>query len=364
MTIDVYAFWRNALKTEAERKKITPLATMYQGAYEDPQPGLYRVRKGLARNGGVLVPVKIWVEDDEGNVIHKMEPGQSFVRNGYEGGTLALTGEINGGRVGAERLSDVWICCEAVSKAMMDHYTANEHWPDEAPRLSNQAPTDPLECLEAYMETAASFAAKTVIDTKDKADQAANYVAELLKLKKAADDDRDTKVRPHLEAQRDINGKYKPVLDDADKLVREIRAKSDAFLRAETARREAEAAKARAAFEEEKRKRDAEAARILAERAKLERDDPIAAYTSPPPELPPEVAPPPEPEKVLIGGARGKRMGLRTVTEYRVTDYAALLAFVARHPKVIEAVESAGKAMAKAGTAVPGIEAVEVERVQ
>jgi hypothetical protein len=241
----------------------------------------------------------------------------------------------------------------------MDHYAEHGRWPDEAPR-SNNGPTDPLECLWAYMEEAAAWLAKTTIDSKPVADMAGNYVSEILKLRKAANDARDEKVRPHLEAQRDINDQYKPALFHAKAIADEIRAASEAFLKAERDRIRREE---QARYEAERKAHEDEAARIAAERAQLERDDPIATYTSPEPELPPPPKPPEE-ARVLVGGARGKRMGLRTVTEYVVTDYDALLAHVAYHPKVIEAVESVGKAMAKAGTTVPGLTAQDVEKVQ
>jgi hypothetical protein len=357
-SIDAYAFWRSALKPGAHPAPF--LATLYAGGSEDPQPGLYRMRKGLNRNGGVLVPVKIWVVDDEGNTIHKIAPDQSFIREGYPGGQLAIAGEIDGTSATARRLADIWLSCQPVTKAAMDHYVQEGHWPDEAPRLSNQAPTDPLECLVSYMETAAAWIAKTAINTRDLASLAANYTAELAKLAKAADDDRDAKVRPHLEAQRDINGTYKPALDDAKTLIASIKRASEGFLKAERDRIAAEQA---AKYEAERKAHEAEVARLAAERATLERDDPIAAYTSPEPEIPPPPAPPEE-AKILVGGARGRRMGLRTVTEYHVTDYDALLAHVARNPKVVEVVEAVGKQLAKAGVAVPGVTAREVEKVQ
>ena len=353
--IDVYAAWRNRLRPASERQDVPFLPTLYNGNAEDPQPGLYRVRNGLNRNGGVLVPVKIYIEDDEGHPVHKIKDVSVL-----KAGTLALTGEIDGKPVSDKRLADIWMFCEPVSKSDMDHYAAHGHWPDEAPRRSNNGPTDPLECLQEYMETAAAWLAKTKVDSKPLADQAGNFAAELSKLAKAADDDRDTKIRPHLDAQREINAKYKPILDEVKTLIASIKRATEAFLKAERDRIRAEE---EARYEAERKAHEAEVARIAAEQAKLERDDPIAAYTSPEPELPPPPKPPEE-AKVLVGGARGKRMGLRTVTEYTVTDYDALLKHVARNPKVVETVESVGKALAKAGAQVPGITATECERVQ
>jgi hypothetical protein len=92
-----------------------------------------------------------------------------------------------------------------------------------------------------------------------------------------------------------------------------------------------------------------------AERAKLMRDDPIAALTTPEPELP-MAPPPPAPVKVQAGGQRGRKTGLREVTRYVVTDHKAALAFFADSEDVRELVAKLAERASKAGVAVPGVE--------
>jgi hypothetical protein len=60
--------------------------------------------------------------------------------------------------------------------------------------------------------------------------------------------------------------------------------------------------------------------------------------------------------RVQAGGQRGRKAGLRTITKYVITDYAAALAHVKDHPDVIEAVTKVAAAQAKAGATVPGVE--------
>ena len=127
------------------------------------------------------------------------------------------------------------------------------------------------------------------------------------------------------------------------------RADTEAKLKAESeAKARAEAEAKRKLAEEAARK-----AREVAEAAKAE----AAARNLPPPPEPVDVPLPlDEPVKIQAGGQRGRKAGLRTVTKYIVTDYAAALAHVKDHPDVRAAVEKVAAAQAKAGASVPGIE--------
>lgn len=349
--IDVYATWRNELRPPNERQKVRPLATLYAGGAEDPQPGLWRTRNGAKRDGGVLVPLKIWIQDDEGEQIHKLKPGQSF----------GLAGIMDGRQLTAKQIADRWLGCQAISKQVAAYYDEHKRWPEDAPLLqSNNPPEDAIGALEAYMETTAAWLASNIVDTAEKANIASNMGKELLRLRKVADDERDAKIRPHLEAQREVNRIYKPLIDDATKLVDRVGEAQVAWHKAEKERREKEA---REQYEREQREHAAEVERIQKERAKLEREDPIAAYTSPEPEIPP----PPmmqEPERVKTGGARGNRMSLRVETVFDIEDYEKVLAQVKTNPKVIEVVTQVARALAKAGNVLDGVVAKEVEKVR
>ena len=262
----------------------------------------------------------------------------------------------------------VWTYCAGnpVTKDAAAYAFKHGKWETDAPTIGdNSGNLTPLELLRDYIETARAWFKGKKLDTQKAVDEAANYAAQLTKLKNDADRERDGLVRPHLDAQRDINAKYKPQIEDADTLVKNIKRSCDDFLRAEKARLEAEQ---RAKYAAELKEAEEARKAIEEQRAKQMRDDPIAALTNPDlsdlaDELPFAAGPKaPEPVKVQAGGQRGKKMALRTYTVHEVTDYAAALAWAKDDPKVIEAVTAVCVAAARAGAAVPGVTTRHEER--
>lgn len=312
---DAFTWWRKALAGEP--------VEINEG---DPQNGFYKMRKG---RGGEWLPVAIFLNKD----------GRQIARVANE----------------VKEPLDVWTWCAGnpVSNADAKHALETGSWPGDAPTIgSNSGDVGPLELLKDYIETCQSwFASVGKIDTQKKADQAANYATELARLKGEADKERATKVRPHLDAQNSINGEYNPPIKDADALVKQVKRASDAFLIAEKNRKEAEA---RAKYEAERAAAEAERKRIETEREKQMREDPIAALTSPEPELP-FAPPPPTPVKVQAGGQRGRKMGLRKFTVYDIEDYPAVVAWAAERAEVVEFIEKIARQAMKAGEAVPGM---------
>lgn len=320
---DVWQFWREAL---AGRNPVL--------FADKPECGFYRRRDG---KGGKWLPVMIRYD---------------------EGGKLRC-------RVGANSDADpheewTWCAGNPVSKEDAKHAFDTGSFPGDAPAPigDNSGSVTPLDLLRDYLETARAWFKGKAINSQKSLDEAANYAAQITKLKNDADRERDGLVRPHLDAQRDINAKYKPQIEDAEALTKIIKRACDDYMRAEKARLEAEQRAKYAA--EVKAAEDARRA-AEAQRAKQMADDPIAALTSAEPELP-MPPPPPEPVKVQAGGQRGKKMALRTYTIHEVTDYAAALAWAKDDPKVIEAVTAVCTAAARAGQTVPGITTRQEER--
>ena len=321
---DGYEWWRAALAGKAP-----------DIIENEPHDGFFKMR---AHKGGPWLPVAIFIN----------KQGDQVAR---------VAGDVR-------KPEDIWTFCAGNPVSQADAKHAFEHgtWPGDAPTIGDNAEkagVGTLELLRDYMETARDWFSKVgKIDSQAKVDQAANYAAELSRLKSDADRERDARVRPHLDAQREINGEYKPSIEDADKLSKDIKRSCDAFLIAEKRRLEDEA---RAKYEAERKAAEEERARIEAEREKQMRDDPIAALTEPEPELP-VPPPPPEPVKVHAGGQRGRRMGLRKEIIYSVADFDAVYTWAKTNPKVIEAVEKVAIQAAKAGVDVPGISKSEVEK--
>jgi hypothetical protein len=295
---------------------------------DQPHAGYYRVRQ---HKGGPFLPVCIYLKD---------------------GALVALVGSAKNYRPAIE----VWtyVADKPVTKEAAMHAFANgDAWLGDAPATigDNSGDVSLAEQIHDYAARAIEWLRKGGIKDATSKDAAANMRQKLLELRKRADAERETKKRPHLEASREVDASYKPMIDDADAAASQLRDALTAYMRDEEKRLQAEA----------DAKRRAEAERIAAENKRREDErkalmdsDPALALSSPEPE--PLPAPPPvEPVRVQAGGQRGRKTGLRTVTKYVVTDFAAALAHCKDHPAIREAVEKVCCAQAKAGATVPGV---------
>lgn len=308
---DQFQWWRDALAGKV-------------GSIEEPNPrsGYFKLRD----KSGAWQPVAIWERDGE----------------------LVC-------RVGAEsrNAADVWTWCakNPVAKDAAKHAFEHGSWPGDVPSVGHNAGTLSLpEEIDDAATQALAWLTKTGIKDKVAADTAANWRARLLELGKQADKEREAEKRPHDEAAKAVQAKWKPSIETASDAANRLRDALTAWMRAEDARVRAE--------QEAKRKEAEEAARKQREAAEAARREAEANNLPPPPE-PEDVPlplPPVEPVRVQAGGQRGRKAGLRTITKYVVTDYAAALAHVKDHPDVRAAVEKVAAAQAKAGATVPGVE--------
>lgn len=318
--MDDYHWWREALA-----------GRMGEVHEDQPQPGFYKLRNG---RDGPWKPVAIW----------------------KAGGALVA-------RVADESRDplDVWVWCAKHPVPKLDAKHAFEHgaWPGDVPLATNAATLSLQEEIADAIEQAEAFLRATPIDGKIAADTAANWRARLLDLGKQADNQRDAEKRPHDDAAKAVQAKWKPSIDRAAETANAIRDVITKWLREETARAEREAAERRAAAEAETNRMQAEL------RAKAEEmRQAIAAqgttvsdseFDKMVPVLPaPVVA---EPPRIQAGGQRGRKTGLRTITRYVIADYALALAAVKDHPDVRAAVEKVCAAQSRVGIAVPGVEA-------
>lgn len=130
--------------------------------------------------------------------------------------------------------------------------------------------------VEAYKEMLARFKADadavTEI-TEANAQFVRDHVGYGGKLAKEIDATRDDKKRPHLEAGRQIDGAYKPLIEECDKIIKGLKQKLAAFLDA----REREAKR----VAEEARRKLEEAERLAAKAVEEPEDDPFLAATAP-----------------------------------------------------------------------------------
>lgn len=357
-----FDWYRAACKADAEGKPAPVISA------DTPQSGFFF--KNASKAGG-RIPVRIHL-DGNGDLV-------AFV------GTKA-----------AHRIEDaakVWTWVAENRKPREDYIYAwtNGKWPDgspteapadlakelaEASAAQEQAaprnhnlPTDPFERLMAEvddkMASATAFLERMAKETATKtaADQARNLQAELLALRKTADGLHEVEKRPLLDAERKVDDKFRfraTVTDIAGRL----KTVFENWMRGEDARIREEARKK---HEAEVAAAEAERKRIAAEREQQMRDDPIAALTTPEPELP--VAPSaPAPVKVNVGGGVGRAAGLKTVWQPRIDDWKKAAAeLVAKDdPDVREVVEKKIKAIARAlkeQTKIAGVTMVETRKV-
>jgi hypothetical protein len=279
---------------------------------------------------------------------YKMKRGNRFV-------AVLINHDSDGNikaRVGSEIVDalPIWTYCakHPITKADYDAFNESGRFPGEIDIGHNSGDLSLAEEINDAAARANEWLGSKAIVTKVDADTAANMRARLLDLSKKADKERDEKKRPHLEAGRAIDAEYKPLVEAATSAANAIRDALTQWMRAEEAKQRAEA----------EAKRKAEQERLDKERAALIAANPIAEFT----EEPPLPLAPVEPPKVQAGGQAGRKAGLRTITRYELTDYAAALEHVKNHKDVIAAVEKACFAMAKAGADVPGVKKIE-ERV-
>lgn len=352
---DIYAYWR-AQVAVVDNDDLSHLMLPTIGAAipgENPQPGLYKVR--LAK-GEPYVPMQVWLADAETReAVHVWRDG------------LTLAGVIGKKPADFQTIVDRWLFAVPVSKEDAAYWREHGRWPGDAPPLppkTHNQPTDPYALIlgEAHerIEQAKARLAQPIAD-QTACDMARNLQAELLALEKRADGMYEAEVRPHIDATTAVRRRY-----DFRGLLAEwsakLRSAFGSWMAAEEARQRAEAdaryAAGRAAAE-------AEQARIKAEREQLLADDPIAALTSPEPQLPPLPAAP-TPPKVQSGGGTSRRAGLKTVWDIQITDYKLAALHVIEHPEVSIIVGKVLTKMVRAakGTAdIPGVKVVERREV-
>ncbi len=285
----------------------------------EPQPGFYKLRRA---KDGPWLPVAIWLGSD-GELLCRVGPDR-------------------------EDPHEIWSWCagNCVSIGDARHAFENGSWPGDAPfpASHNSPPEEEEKSLSqkiTYCATSAlDWLKKSGIKDQTTSDIAANYRAELNSLKKQADAERVAEKKPHLDASRDVDKRWKPFIEEADGVAKKLRDALSEYMRNEEAKARAEAvAKQRA--EEERLKK------VREEELKHAPLDSVLEPAPPPPKV--------EPRKVTSGGQYGRKTALRTQVVYQITDYEAALAHAKNHPDVVAAVLKVVRAQAKSGATVPGV---------
>lgn len=300
-----------------------------------PEEGWFRTRS----KEGPWQPVVIWNEDGQWYALRGIEPNRKTVE--------------------ADAIW-TWCCRYPISFAEYERVAEQgAEWSDVDQVVHSQRRGPPRpgdnsgEATESEMLAGDIQAAldqlrlyKQIADD-EQAGKAQSLRARLNELSGKADKIREKLVRPHLDAQKAINGEWQPLVKDAkggaDTLRRTIEGYETAKLRA---RRAAEEAARRA--EEEAANREAE-----------------LSFVAGAPE--PDVITPPAPaaEPAKIAGSYGRAASVKTEIEVaEITDVDAVFAYFKTNIEVVSKLFDLAKRAHAAGHAVPGVRLQEVVKVR
>lgn len=320
-----YTYWQNALAGE--------FGPVHDG---DAQPGFWRKRTSRS---GPFVPVAVWEQD---------------------GKLVALCD-------GKEAVpADLWtyICRYPVTEDAYYSRVATGRWTDEdegvaqslAPPSAghNAPPQGEAETLESQIDAASSNAeAYAEITDDETAAKAQSARSRLLELSGQADKRREALKRPHLEAEKAIDGLWQPLVKKAKEAADGLRK----AIAAHETRKFKEAEKVRLAEEAKARAAETERKRLLAEQ--------LAAHPeAPPPPEPPKPEPiqvPQPPAQTTIRGAYGRGAAVKEVKRAVVNDQDAAYAFLKTHKEMKDLVAKLAQRAVDAGYEVPGV-TVSIER--
>lgn len=325
-----WAWWQSAL--------LGDFGAIHDGL---PQQGYYRVRNG---KGGDWLPVAIWM--DAGNE-------WAALKNGH-----------------GVRAEDIWsfACRHPVTYEAYERASRGEGWADEPPAAvghNSAGLTDPIDVIRAELaaetETAAGFLAKPISD-QDIANQAGIWAKRVGDLAKRADSERETEKKPHLEASRAVDAKWRPVVEDAKDLATRLKRHVEPFLieqkrKADEAARLAREEAEKVRREAEERFRKARETEGAADRAREEADAAKALAAAREAERQSVAAP-----ANARAGRTGATVALRTEKRANVVDYDACLAALKDHPDMKALVEQLAQRAVRAGVPLAGVEVVEIQK--
>jgi ABC-type transporter Mla subunit MlaD len=188
-------------------------------------------------------------------------------------------------------------------------------------RLHNNPP-DPIdEALAPFgsvIEEAQNWLDGTPVETEAQMKAVDALTKEIKAAKKAVEAAEESEAKPFYDQWKAAKERYKPTLTDLDRIVKGLVATVDAFKRRLAAEKEAARKEAERLAWEETRKAQEAARQAAVNDIEAQRQAAAAMEAA-------EAA-----QKAAQAAAKDTVKGLRTVTLYEVTDYRALLHYIAR----------------------------------
>ncbi len=281
-------YWTSALQAKAAGTKMPD---MHEG---DPQPGYYRARR-KTRDGQITFhPVHYF--QDWGGVVQCVASGASIT---------------------PESGQELWTSCgqHPVTQDAYNRALAGEPWPDidslvhEQDRLAiggNNPPEDLPTQIREQIETAKEgIKAYAKITSDEQAQRAQTLRSRLTELRGKADKAREAEKRPHLEAGKEVDVRWKPAIESATDAANKLRAAMEAW-------------------EDEKRAKA------------VQSETPIVEAPKP------------------IRGSSGRAASVGTKKVAVIVDQDAAYAFLRTQPDVIAVIATAAQRLVDAGHDVPG----------
>ena len=191
-----YNYWRAKLSGESI------------GAHpDDPQCGFYSMKRG-----GELIPAAIW-RDESGDLIASVD------------GKKADASEIW-----------TWVANRPVKYAEFKERADTGRWPGEADvkeigAYSSAGKSDVMLKEIKAIEQAAEEIGIDNIGAQETADKAASLAVKLTDIAKVAENYRKAEKQPHLDADRAVDEKWKPIIDLARAKAKEIKSAITVFMK-------------------------------------------------------------------------------------------------------------------------------------
>jgi hypothetical protein len=192
-------------------------------------------------------------------------------------------------------------------------------------KIGHNNPPDAIDEIKAaYAETIAeveSWLDGAAVENEGQMKAVDVLLAAVKDARTAAEERKEAEYRPHKAACDAVVTRWKPLLEDLDRMKKGLAAAVTAFKNKLAAEKEAE--RRRAYEEAEAKRRAAEEAQRAADMANLDerrKADALAAEAR-------------EAERAAQAAKKDTVKGLRTVTRYEITDHKALLHWIARNDK-------------------------------
>lgn len=191
-------------------------------------------------------------------------------------------------------------------------------------RLHNNPP-DPIDEALApfgdFISEAENWLDGSPVENEGQMKAVDDLTKQLKSAKKAVEDAEESEAKPFYDQWKAAKARYKPTLDDLDRLVKGLVAAVDMFKR-KLAAEKAEAERI-ARAEAARKMREAEEAARAAAASDIEAQRAAAAAQ----------AAAEEAQRIAAAAAKDTVKGLRTVTRYEITDHRALLHWIARNDR-------------------------------